>query len=263
MANATEYTPNDPDDLENPKHYYTDYAQLLKDVEVDGKIGYGTPIVFTGKVGGVDYQNKITTYGRLRISKIIEADLDKIRVGGELIFKNPYERINAKTAAKLMTYLYGYNDWVEKANAIQKFALKVVSKTGVATFDYKTLYANTDTKTYKEIEAICDNQELTDKQKLVLLSEAYNRYEKEVEAEFSSDLKNELDRAGRVKLSSIVAMNMPQLIISGVDEKPIITRNMNGEGESLLEGYSEKNYITHAIENRSLLNLKQSGVNSL
>lgn len=213
-------------------------------------------------MGGVDYQNKITTYGRLRISKIIEADLDKIRVGGEPIFKTPYERINAKTAAKLMSYLYGFDDWVEKANELQKFALKVVSKTGVATFDYKTLYANTDTKTYKEIEAICDNPDLTDKQKLVLLSEAYNRYEKEVEAEFSSDLKNELDRAGRVKLSSIVAMNMPQLIISGVGEKPIITRNIEGEGESLLEGYSEKNYITHAIENRSLLNLKQSGVNS-
>ena len=123
-------------------------------------------------MGGVDYQNKITTYGRLRISKIIEADLDKIRVGGEPIFKTPYERINAKTAAKLMSYLYGFDDWVEKANELQKFALKVVSKTGVATFDYKTLYANTDTKTYKEIEAICDNPDLTDKQKLVLLSEA-------------------------------------------------------------------------------------------
>ena len=162
-----------------------------------------------------------------------------------------------------MTYLYGYDDWVEKANEIQKFALKVVSKTGVATFDYKTLYANTDTKTYKEIEKICDNPELTDKQKLVLLSEAYAKYEKEVEAEFSSDLKNELDRAGRVKIASIVAMNMPQLIISGVEEKPIITRNINGEGESLLEGYNEKNYIIHAIENRSLTTLKQSGVNSL
>lgn len=37
------------------------------------------------------------------------------------------------------------------------------------------------------------------------------KYEKEVEDSFSSDLKNELARANRVKLNSIVAMSMPKL----------------------------------------------------
>ena len=80
MADATEYTPKDPDDLKDPKYYYTDYSKLLKDVEVDLVIDYGTPIVFTGELGGVDYQSKITTYGRLRISKIIGADIDEIGI---------------------------------------------------------------------------------------------------------------------------------------------------------------------------------------
>ena len=53
-----------------------------------------------------------------------------------------------------MSYLYCSDDWVEKANEMQKFALKVVSKTGVVTFDYSTLYADTDTETYKEIRKI-------------------------------------------------------------------------------------------------------------
>lgn len=47
------------------------------------------------------------------------------------------------------------------------------------------------------------------------------KYEKEVEDSFSSDLKNELARANRVKLNSIVAMTMPQFIVSGVDERPV------------------------------------------
>lgn len=210
-------------------------------MEIDKKFPIGKPIVFTGKIGNEDYQSKVTSYGRLRISKIIDADIDKIG-----IFSNPYERINAKSAAKLSLYLYGFSDGVEKIRELQKFFLRVVTKAGVVTFDYKTLYSDTDTETYKKICNIADSKELTDKQKLLLMTEEYSKYEKEVENSFSDDLKNELARANRVKISSIVAMDMPQLILSGVDEKPIITRG------TLLGGYSEKDFIYHAIENRSL-----------
>lgn len=252
LADATEYTPNDPDDLKDPKYYYTDYTKLLKDVEVDHVIDYGTPIVFTGKIGNVDYKSKITTYGRLRISKIIDADIDEIK-----IFENPYDRISAKSAALLMSYLQNhYDNWIERARDIQKFALKVVSKKGVVTFDFKTLYVDTDNKTYSDIRKIADSTELTDKQKLVMLSERYAKYEKEIEGEFSSDLKKELDRAARVKLASIVAINMPSLIVSGVEEKPVITN------KSLLTGFNEDEYIYHTIENRSLNGIKQSGVSN-
>jgi hypothetical protein len=34
------------------------------------------------------YKGKKTTYGRLRISKILDVDLDDIKVGGEKILKN-------------------------------------------------------------------------------------------------------------------------------------------------------------------------------
>lgn len=82
----------------------------------------------------------------------------------------------------------------------------------------------------------------------------YQKYEKEIEGKFSDDLKNELARANRVKLSSITALNMPQLIVSGVDEKPVITRG------SLLTGYTEKDMALHTLENRSLQSIKVSGV---
>ena len=250
LADASEYTPKDPEELKDPKYFYDDYTKLLTDVEVNHVIDYGTPIVFTGELGGVKYQRKITTYGRLRLSKIIESDIDEIG-----IFGGPYERISAKSAAKLMAFLQNhYEDWVEKANELQKFALKVVSKKGVVTFDFKTLYVDTDNDTYKDIRKIADSTELTDKQKLMMLTERYAKYEKQVEGEFSSDLKKELERANRVKLSSIVAINMPSLIVSGVDEKPIITK------KSLLSGFTEDEYQYHAIENRSLQAIKQSGV---
>lgn len=254
LACATEWKPEKPEDLENPVHYYTDYVDLLKDVEIEHKIDYCTPIVFTGKVGSVKYQNKITTYGRLRLSKIIDADIEEIKVGGEKVLPNKYKRINAGAAAKLMSYLYSFDDWPEKANEIQKFVLKVVTKTGVVTFDYKTLYVDTDTETYKDIRKIADSKDLTDQQKLIALTDRYAKYEKEIESKFSDDLKQELDRANRVKISSIVAMNTPQMIISGVDEVPIITKG------NLLAGYDEDEYITHAVENRSLQILKNSGV---
>ena len=122
LAVASEYVFDDPDDLKNPKYFYTDYVQLLKDVEIEKKIKVGTPIVFTGKIGNVDYCAKITNYGRLRISKIIDADVDKIG-----IFSNEFERISAKSAA----------DGVEKRKALTKFALRVVTLAGVVTFDYK------------------------------------------------------------------------------------------------------------------------------
>lgn len=254
LNELSEWRPDQPEDLKDPKHYYTDYTELLKDVEVNGKLKYGTPIVFNGKIGGVDYKNKITTYGRLRISKILDADLDLIQVGGEKIFDNPYQAINAKRAAKLTSYLYGQPDGIEKARDLRQVAYKCVTKAGVVTFDYATLYVDTDNKLYKECRAIADSEDLTDQQKLALLTDKYKSYEDSIEKEYSSDLRQELDRAGRVKLASLMDMSKPQMIISGIDEVPII---MNG---SLLNGYSEKEYQYHAIENRSLQAIKQSGV---
>ena len=248
---ATEFILENPDDLENPKYFYTDYVELLKDVEVEKKIKIGTPIIFTGKIGSVDYKSKTTCYGKIRISKILDVDLDKIH-----ILESPTSRMDAKAAAKLSAYLNNESDGVEKRKALQQFALRAVTLAGVVTFDYKTLYTNTNTELYKEICNIADSKELTDQQKLAMLTDKYAKYEKEVQSSFSKDLKNELDRAARVKISSISALNMPQLIVSGIDEKPVITRG------SLLSGYTENDMILHSIENRSLQSIKQSGVPS-
>ena len=57
----SEYVVSDPNELKDPRYFYTDYAQLLRDVEVDKKIKLGTPIVFTGKAGEVEYNSKITS----------------------------------------------------------------------------------------------------------------------------------------------------------------------------------------------------------
>lgn len=246
---ATEYTPEDPVELKEPRYYYTDYVELLKDVEVNRKIKISTPILFTGKIGSVDYVNKVTCYGRIRLSKIIDADIDKIG-----IFKDITNPIHAPEAGKLSGYLNNLDDGVEKRLAIQKFALRAVTLAGVVTFDFKTLYADTNTELYKEIRNIADSKELTDQQKLALLTEKYAKYEKEIQGKYTDDLKKELSRAGRVKLTSISSMGMPQLIVSGVDEKPIITKG------SLLTGYDEEDMIYHSIENRSLLSIKNGGV---
>ena len=252
LCALTEYTFDDPNELLEPRYFYDDYATLLKDVEVEKKIKYGTPIIFTGKVGNETYQSQRTCYGRLRISKILDADVDKIN-----ILSSPEARIDAKAATKLSSWLNNDDKGVEKRKALQELALRAVTATGVATFDYKTLYTDTNTETYKKVREVADSPDLTDKQKMIILTELYKKYEKEVEGGFSEDLKNELNRAGRVKLSSITSLNMPMLIISGVDEIPSITHG------SLLNGFTEKDMIVHSIENRSLQSIKQSAVQFL
>ena len=59
--------------------------------------------------------------------------------------------------------------------------------------------------------------------------------------------------ANRVKLDSIVDMVSPALIVSGVEEKPVVLRN------TLMTGLTEDAYHRHAIENRSLQSIKNSG----
>lgn len=250
LAVATEWTPEDPKDLKEPRYFYDNYAQLLKDVEVDKIINVGTPITFTGKVGDVEYKGETTTYGRIRLSKILGKNINDLDFS-----KDKFTRIDAKGAVKLSAYLCDdKKTGIEKRQQIQKFCLKVVTLAGVVTFDYKTLFTDCmNNDKYKELCKIADSKDLTDQQKLAILTTKYEEYEKEMENKFSEDLKNELNRAGRVKLSSISALNMPQFIVSGVDEKPIITRG------NLLEGYNEKDMITHTLENRALLTIKQSG----
>jgi hypothetical protein len=247
---ATTYVFDDLKELDEPRYFYDDYAQLLKDVEVDEKIKCGTPITFTGEVGGIKYLNKRTSYGRLRTSKIIQADIDLIG-----IFKKPTEALKAGSAGKLVSYLYQYNDFVEKMNELQKFWLKCVTKAGVVTFDFKTLYVDTNSETYDKIREIADSSEYTDKQKLLLVGGLYKKYETEIGQRFSEDLREELSRANRVKIASIQDINMPQMIVSGVDEKVVVNRG------SLLSGLGEKEYMYHAVENKSLQSIKNSGVN--
>ena len=234
LAVASEYIVDDPIELKEPRYYYTDYIQLLKDVEVEKKIKVNTPIIFTGKVGSINYQSKVTSYGRIRISKILDADLENIN-----ILSDPLKRIDAKAAMKLSMWLNNDPDGLEKRKNLQKFALRVVTLAGVTTFDYKTLYVNTNTETYKKICKIADDPDLTDQQKLALLTSEYEKYCEEVSGLYSKELKDDINRAGRVKLSSLSALNMPQLIVSGMDEKPVITRG------SLLSGYTEKDMIFH------------------
>ena len=245
LAVLSEWTPENPSELTEPRYYYTDYSKLLKDVEVDKIIKVGTPICFTGKISNkygetIDFQSKVTTYGKLRISKILGIDMDNLQ-----FTKTPYERMNSGAARKLSAYLCDFPDnGVEKRRDLQILCLRAVTLAGNVSFDYKTLYTDTDTKTYKELCDIADSPDLTDQQKLVLLTEKYAQYEKETQAQFSDDLKDELNRAGRVKISSISALNMPQLIVSGVDEKPIITRG------SLLSGYTERDMVLHYIDRK-------------
>ena len=256
LALASEVVAEDPSELKDPKEFYTSYVDLLRDLEVTKKIDYRKPIMFTGKVGEEEYKRKITTPGRLRLSKIIGADIDKIQdVTGKPILSWP-NRISSGSGASLYQWTYDKPNGVEIINELQKFALHVVTVLGNVSFDFKTLYVDTDTKTYEEIRKIADDESLTNQQKLLMVNDLYQKYSKEIQDKFDADLKDELSRANRIKLESISDINMPQLIISGVDEKVVVNHN------SLYSGLTEDEYRYHSVEGRSLQVIKQSGTPS-
>ena len=51
LAVASEWTPEDPEELKEPRYFYDDYKELVLDVEYRGRIRIGTPIVFTYDYG--------------------------------------------------------------------------------------------------------------------------------------------------------------------------------------------------------------------
>lgn len=250
LNELSEVRPDQPEDIEDPKENYTDWKTMVVDAEVKKTLPTGRPVMFTGKIGSETYDHKITTYGRLKISKVIDADLDLIHID------EPLKPINGKSGVKLYEYVLSKDNGPETIKELQRIALQEVTKSGVVTFNFDNLRVPTNTETYKRLRAIVDDPELTDKDKLLRVTDLYEKYSEEIRKEFREDLKKEINRAGRVKLTSLSDMNTPQLIISGVDEKVNINHG------SLLEGLSEKEYQVHAIENRSLQSIKQMGVPS-
>lgn len=231
---------------------YTSYADLLKDVEVYKKIPLDRVVLFSGKVGELEYKNQVTTLGRLRISRIINADLDSIPG----VITTKLGKIDAGAVARLTLYMQQFPEYVERMQELQKYALKVVTRKGVITFDFDTLYAKTDTETYESIKKISEDPRLTDQQKVLLMNDAYKKYLSEIKDTIREDVKKDVKDANRVKIDSIVDMVAPSFIISGVDEKPIINRS------KMIAGMNSKDYIYHAIENRGLQSIKQSGTPS-
>lgn len=235
--------------------------ELLKDVEINKKLTLNRLIVFNGTIdlpdgGKLEYHNQVTTLGRLRLSKLMQADIDSIPGLLKSSAEKPFGVMDGGAASRMVSYLQQYPDYVERLNEIQKYALRVVTAKGVVTFDFDTLYADTDNETYTEIREIADNPKLTDKQKTLLITEKYKTYLNKVKDTVREDVKADIKDANRVKIDSIVAMVAPALIISGVEETPIINKT------TLVNGMTSKDYAYHAIENRSLQSIKQSGTPS-
>lgn len=252
LSVATKIEYDDPSELKDPHLFYDNYVDLLKDVEVNHKISPNRIILFSGKVGELEYNNQVTTLARLRLSKEIGADIDTIPG----VISEPLAQINGGGADNLISYLQQFPDYTERLSRIQKYALMSVTRKGVLTFDFDTLYANTDTNTYKEIKSILNNPKYSDKQKILLVNEAYKKYTNEVKGSIREDVKVGIKDANRVKIDSILAMVTPSFTISGVNEVPMITN------ASLIGGMSNKDYINHAIENRAIQSIKNSSTPS-
>ena len=132
------------DELKNPHIYYDDYAELVKDVEVNKKLSLNKLILFNGSIktpdgGEIKYNNQVTTLGRLRLSKMMGGDIDTIPG----LLKQPLTQMDGGAGSRMVSYLQQFPDYIERLNEIQKYALRVVTAKGVITFDFDTLYAET------------------------------------------------------------------------------------------------------------------------
>ena len=121
LALSTKIEYDDENEYTEPHNYYDDYVTLLKDVVINKKISDNRLILFNGEIetpdgGKIKYNNQVTTFNRLRLSKMIGGDIDTIPG----LLKSPLSQMDGGAASRMVSYLQQFPDYVERYNEIQK-----------------------------------------------------------------------------------------------------------------------------------------------
>ena len=227
------------DQSQKPVKYSTE-RDLERMYEVEGSIDADTPLIGKPKVP--------STYGRIRISMIMECNIDDV-LGKDV-------PIDAKNIALIMSKVNLHEDRLDKIKRLQDLAMEQMRLIGITALNIKDLYVSLKPEFRDSINKVLDDPNLTQPQKLIKVNEIYSHYVKE---EFSHSVNQKvMDIAkfsDRVKVDQLVNITMPNMIISSDGSIKI-------SDSSLYQGMTPDDYAAHSVSNRHVLQIKANVVPS-
>lgn len=220
-----------------PKEIKTiDDLAIAKELIDEGKMEIWTVI---------NYQGRETTWGREQISEIIEAPLD--RVTGQ-------KKISKKNISSIYAVINKYDNETrtQMIKKLQDLALYWVTEYGVSTPTLSDLTSAVDHEFRGQAEGIMNDSALDPKEKFIKTLKLYNSREALIEDK-SPEVAEKINESDRGKIHQLFEMSVPQFMVNDNDEIVIPEK-------PLIEGLTEREYVTHSYNNRRLLAIKSLSV---
>lgn len=193
----------------------------------------------------INYHGRETTWGREQISNIIEWSIDKV-IGTS--------KITGKNISSIYAIINKYDNETrtQMIKKLQDLALEWVTEYGVSTPTLKDLASSADHEFREKVEGVLSDPLLDAKDKFV---KAKKMYDERIHLipDKAPELVEKVEESDRGKLSQLFDMSVPQFMVNDQDEIVIPQK-------PLVEGLSEREYITHSYNNRRLLAVKSLSV---
>lgn len=194
----------------------------------------------------IEFNGKQTTLAREILSKHFNCDINDY-IGG--LDRN----LTSKTIPALYTNIIHEEDRAERILAIQTFALKIVTITGVTSLSLEDLYNDLGDDILKEIRRIEADETLSENEKNIKARLLYEQYIKQSEEAVPDRVMTEVKESARMKASQLMAMI-----------NPFLTTSVKGElslgNSTIINGLSSDDLVNLAVENRGTQAIKQDNV---
>jgi len=218
-------------DITKLKKYNT-IEDLQKDFD-DQVIEYPTDIII--------YQDKVTSYARVKLGDIIGDSIDDL-------YKGTF--ITSENISILLSYLYELDNFTEVYQKVIEFALEVITLEGATVPTMSDLLSSDYSKFSEEMK------------NLIVKAKKDPKYNEELELKYKNfinekiknipeDIKKRFKWSGRIKIQQVTDMICPQFVIDDHGDY-YLTEN------SLAKGFTEDDIRRHATNNRSILQMKQN-----
>lgn len=222
---------------EEPRHYVS-----MDDVESDFQdsvIEVDTAITFE--------DDRITTYGRLKIGNIIGCSVDAL-LGDGVAF-------NAKNVSEVYALLAKYDGdtRVDMYQKLQEFVLEMVYLSGETTLPLEDIYNTDNTEFSDKIKDILNDSSLSEDEKLLLVENAHETFIENYMNSMDDRVKTRISESSRMKMTAYLEMTTPQILFNA-DKSVYVSEH------TLVDGLTESELIEHALNNRKLLELKFKAV---
>ena len=194
----------------------------------DGKIEFDD-IVFC--------DDKQTTYGRSKVNRILQRDLDSMI--GEGV------PVSSGNIGMIIATIGGDRDRATKVHQLTTFASEIITHQGMDTPPFDKIYNFDDPEVKRLIES---------KEPLSVRYNKLNDYiKKQVKTTIDnlpdSNIANMLKGSGRVKIDALYNIYCPVIYPDGTVSH-----------SNLFQGYTERDFVTKGLSNRKVQQLKKDGV---